>query len=102
MLALLGFACLCETVCVVGVLWMRDAFDQLHFSGASSTVGLFALAAAVVLSGFSSVSGSIDCLVALTLTFILNPVMISATARMGRRVRHGSLDPTPGEFEQQP
>lgn len=101
-LALLGLACLCQTVCVVGVLWMRDGFDQLHFSSASSTVGLFALAVAVALTGFSSVAGSIDCLVALALTFVLNPVMVSATARAGRRMRYESLDPTTREFEQQP
>lgn len=101
-LALLALCCLCQTVCVVGVLWMRDGFDQLHFSSASSTVGLFALAVAVVLTGFSSVSGTIDCLVALGLSFVLNPVMTSATARAGRRMRYGSLDPTKREFEQQP
>jgi len=101
-LALLGLVCLCQTVCVVGVLWMRDGFDQLHFSGASSTVGLFALGAAVVLTGFSSVAGTVDCLVALALTFVLNPVMIVATARAGRRMRRESLDPTTREFEQQP
>jgi monovalent cation/proton antiporter MnhG/PhaG subunit len=101
-LALLGLVCLCQTLCVVGVLWMRDGFDQLHFSSASSTVGLFALAGAVALTGFSSVSGTIDCLVALALTFVLNPVMTSATARAGRRMRYKSLDPQPREFEQQP
>lgn len=101
-LALLALGCLCEMVCVLGVLWMRDGFDQLHFSGASSTVGLFAIAGAIVLTGFSSVSGTIDCLMTLALTFALNPVMISATARVGRRMRYESLDPTSSEFEQQP
>lgn len=100
--ALLVFGCLCELVCVLGLLWMRDAFDQLHFSGASSTIGLLAVAVAVALTGFSTVSGTIDCEVALGLTFVLNPVMVSATGRAGRRMRFGSLEPMREEFEQQP
>lgn len=100
--ALLAFGCLCELVCVLGLIWMRDAFDQLHFSGASSTIGLLAVAVAVGLTGFSSASGTIDCEVALGLTFVLNPVMISATARAGRRMRFGSLEPTREEFQHQP
>lgn len=101
-LALLALCGLCSWVCVAGVLWMRNGFDQLHFSGASSTLGLFALAAAVMLTGFSSISGTIDCVVALGLTFILNPVMISATARAGRRMEYDTLEPRPEEYEKQP
>lgn len=101
-MALLAFGCLCELVCVLGVLWMRSGFDQLHFSGASSTVGLLAVAGAVAVTGFSSASGTIDCEVALGITFVLSPVVVSATGRAGRRMRCGSLEPTPEEFEQQP
>lgn len=101
-LALLAFGCMCEVICVLGVLWMRNGFDQLHFSGAASTIGVVAFAVAVVLKGFSSVSGTIDCVVALAFLFGLSPVMVSATARAGRRVRFDTLEPTPSEFEQQP
>lgn len=95
--ALLAFGCVCETVCVVGVLWLRDGFDQLHFAGASSTVGLFAFVAAVALQRFASAAGTIDCLAALVLTFLLNPVMVAATGRAGRRLRGDDLEPTAEE-----
>jgi multisubunit Na+/H+ antiporter MnhG subunit len=93
---------LAEGICIVGVLWLRSAFDQLHFSGAASTVPLVFFAVAVGLTGFSSISGTIDCLVALALTFMINPVLVSAMGRFGRRQRFGSLQQTPAEFEQQP
>lgn len=101
-IGLLVFGCLCEMVCVGGVLWMRDGFDQLHFTGAASTVGVLAIGVAMVLQGFSTLSGTIECAVALGLIFFLNPMMATATARAGRRMRHDSLEPTPEEFEQQP
>ena len=101
-IALLSFGCLCEAVCVLGVVWFRDAFDQLHFCGAASTVGLFSFVAAVAVQGFATASGTIDCIVALFLTFALGPVMISATARAGRRMEFDSLEPRPNEYEQQP
>lgn len=101
-IALLVFGCACELIGVTGVLWMRQGFDQLHFAGAASTVGVLAIGVAVVVQGFSSLSGTIDCVVALALTFLLNPVMAMATARAGRRLRYESLEPTPEEFEQQP
>ena len=100
--ALLIAGCVCEAVCVIGTLWMRSGFDQLHYSGAASTVGLLFFAVAVGLQGFSSVSGTIDCVVALGLTFLLGPVMVTATARAGRRMRFDTLEPLRQEFEQQP
>lgn len=100
--ALLIAGCACELICVAGTLWMRSGFDQLHFSGAASTVGLLFFAVAVGLQGFDSVSGTIDCVVALALTFFLAPVMVTATARAGRRMRFDALKPLEQEFEQQP
>ena len=101
-IALLVFGCVCQMVCVVGMLWMSDGFDQMHYVGAASTVGVLAFGVAVVLQGFSSLSGTIECVVALGLTFLLNPMMATATARAGRRLRYDTLEPTPEEFEQQP
>ena len=100
--ALLIVGCACQVVCVVGVLWMRSGFDQLHFSGAASTLGPLFIAVAVVLQGFSSLSGTIDCVVALGLTFFLAPVMATATARAGRRMQYDTLEPLEQEFGQQP
>lgn len=101
-IALLSFGCFCECICVVGVVWFRDAFDQLHFASAASTVGLFSFVAAVIVQGFASASGTIDCVVALVLTFVLSPVMISATSRAGRRMHFDSLEPRPEEYRNPP
>ena len=101
-IALLSAGCACEVVCVIGVLWMRSGFDQLHFSGAATTLGLALIGVAVVLQGFHSLSGTIDCVVALALTFFLAPVMAMATARAGRRMEYDTLDPIGHEFDQQP
>lgn len=101
-IALLSFGCLCEAVCVAGVVWFKDAFDQLHFSGAASTVGLLSFVAAVLDQGLATASGTIDCVIALLLTFGLGPVMTSATARAGRRMEFDTLEPRPNEYEQQP
>ncbi len=101
-IALLIAGCACQIVCVAGVLWMRSGFDQLHFSGAAGTLGVLFIGVAVVLQGFSSLSGTIDCVVALALTFFLGPVMATATARAARRMRYDTLEPRQQEFEQQP
>lgn len=101
-LAFLALGCACELVCTAGMLWFRDGFDQLHFSSAASTVGAAAVAIAAGLTGFSSPSGTIDCIVALGLVFLLSPVTTSAIARYGRRERFDTLTPLPREFEQQP
>lgn len=101
-IALLVFGCACQMLCVAGMLWMRGGFDQMHFAGAASTVGILAFGVAVVLQGFSTLSGTIECVVALALLFLLNPVMATATARAGRRLGYETLEPRPEEFEQQP
>lgn len=101
-IALLVAGCACQMICVAGVLWMRSGFDQLHYSGAASTLGPLLIGVAVVLQGFNSVSGTIDCVAALAITAILGPVMVMATARAGRRMRYDTLEPLEQEFQQQP
>jgi multisubunit Na+/H+ antiporter MnhG subunit len=101
-IALLVFGCVCQVACVAGMLRMGNGFDQMHYVGAASTVGILAFGVAVVLQGFSSLSGTIECVAALGLTFFLNPMMATATARAGRRIRFETLEPTAEEFDQQP
>lgn len=100
--ALLAAGCLCQAICVVGVLWMRSGFDQLHYSGAATTIGPVLFGVAVVLQGFDSLSGTIDCVVALALLIGLGPVTATATARAGRRMRFDTLEPLERELGQQP
>ena len=100
-IGLLIAGCVCQVVCVAGVMWMRSGFDQLHYSGAASTVGLVFFGVAAALQGFDSVSGTIECLVALGLVFLLGPVMTTAPARARRRTRFAPLEPFEQEFGQQ-
>jgi monovalent cation/proton antiporter MnhG/PhaG subunit len=90
-----------EVVCLVGVMWMRDALDQLHYAAAATAVGPVLIAVAAGLTGFSSVSGTIGCVVACALLFVLNPVLTSATGRAGRHLR-GLDEPTADEWDRQP
>jgi multisubunit Na+/H+ antiporter MnhG subunit len=66
------FACL-------GVLWMRDAFDRLHYVGASA-VGVFLVCAGVIVDAGPSLIG-LKAL--LTAAFLLptGPVLAHVTAR---------------------
>lgn len=81
---------LAELVCVIGVVWMKDTFDQLHFSAAGSTLGPLLIAVAVVLTGFSSLSGTVECVVAVAALITLNPVLTHATGRLAWRASGGA------------
>ena len=48
---LLALGVLAELLCVLGVVWMRDALDRLHFAGAGTTVGPLLVGAAVLVNG---------------------------------------------------
>lgn len=74
-----------ELLCCVGVLVMRTVFDRLHFMSAATTVPAFFVLAAVLVREHLS-SGGLQAIAAVGLMFLLNPVLIIATARAARRV----------------
>ncbi|HEX5561647.1 MAG TPA: monovalent cation/H(+) antiporter subunit G [Nocardioidaceae bacterium] len=86
---LLGAGVLAEIVCCAGVLWMRDVFDRLHFAAAGTTVGPVLLAAAVLVTGTSATSATVELIAALFLLLLLNPVLTHATGRAFRRLSSG-------------
>jgi monovalent cation/proton antiporter MnhG/PhaG subunit len=79
---LVTFGVAAELICVLGVCWLRDVFDKLHFAAASSTLGPLSIGAAAVAAGFSSISATIQCVVAVLLLVALNPVLTHVTARL--------------------
>ncbi|MBP0458763.1 monovalent cation/H(+) antiporter subunit G [Streptomyces montanisoli] len=85
---------LAQLVCCLGVVWMRDVFDRLHFAGAGTTVGPVLIGVSVALTGFSSPSGTVQSLVALAFLVLLGPVLTHATGRAARNLLHGDLGPT--------
>ena len=93
---LLGLGVAAELVCCVGVLVMRDVFDRLHYAAAGTTVGPFLILAAVLVR--EGVSGQgLQAIAAVALLFLVNPVLVHATARAARRIDYGAVAALPEE-----
>jgi len=82
---LLGFGVSLELLCCLGVLVMRTTYDRLHYVAAGTTVPAFLILAAVLVREHVS-SGGMDAIAAVGLAFLLNPVLVIATARVARRI----------------
>jgi monovalent cation/proton antiporter MnhG/PhaG subunit len=83
-------------VCVVGVVVMRTTFDRLHYASAGTTVPAFIVLAAVLVREHVS-SGGLAAIAAVALLFLLNPVLLTATARAIRKIDYGDVAPRPEE-----
>jgi multisubunit Na+/H+ antiporter MnhG subunit len=97
---LLALAVLAELVCVAGVVWMRDVHDQLHFSAAATAVAPALVAGAACITGFSSLSGVVECVAACAALFVLNPILASATGRAARSADFGDIEPGTGKWQE--
>jgi monovalent cation/proton antiporter MnhG/PhaG subunit len=84
---LLVLGVLTELICVIGVVWLRDVFDRLHFVGAGSTVGPVLVGIAVCVNGMSTASALAQSLAALAALVVLNPVLTHATGRAAHGLR---------------
>jgi monovalent cation/proton antiporter MnhG/PhaG subunit len=85
-------------VCIAGVVVMRTTFDRLHYAAAGTTVPAFLVLAAVIVREHVS-SGALSAIAAVALMFLLNPVLLTATARAVRRIDYGDVAPGPDEEE---
>lgn len=100
--AFLAAGVLAELICVLGVCWLTDELDQVHYSAASSTVGPALIAIAVGLTGFSSPSSTVEDIAACVVMIVLNPVLTHATARLAFHARGGRTreeEPTAEEMD---
>jgi multisubunit Na+/H+ antiporter MnhG subunit len=95
---LLVFAVTAAFICVAGVLVMRTTSDRLHYAAAGTTVPAFLVLAAVLVREHVS-SGGLEAIAAVGLMFLLNPVLLTATARAIRKLDYGDLAPRPEETE---
>jgi multisubunit Na+/H+ antiporter MnhG subunit len=95
---LLVVAVACAFVCVAGVVVMRTTADRLHYAAAATTVPAFLVLAAVLVREHVS-SGGLTAIAAVSLMFLLNPVLLSATARAIRKIDYGDVAPRPDETE---
>jgi monovalent cation/proton antiporter MnhG/PhaG subunit len=94
--ALLAAGVALELLCVAGVVVMRTTFDRLHYAAAGTTVPAFLILAAVLVRERLS-GGGLEAIAAVGLMFLLNPVLITATARAARRIDYGAVDALPEE-----
>jgi monovalent cation/proton antiporter MnhG/PhaG subunit len=85
---LLGIGVTLELLCCVGVAVMRTTYDRLHYAAAGTTVPAFFVLAAVLVREHLS-AGGLDAVAAVGIMFLLNPILITATARAARRARAG-------------
>jgi monovalent cation/proton antiporter MnhG/PhaG subunit len=85
---LLAIGVTLELLCCVGVAVMRTTYDRMHYAAAGTTVPAFFVLAAVLVREHLS-SGGLDAIAAVGIMFLLNPVLITATARAVRRAREG-------------
>jgi monovalent cation/proton antiporter MnhG/PhaG subunit len=93
---LVGLGVAAELVCCVGVLVMRDVFDRLHYAAAGTTVGPFLILAAVLVREGLSSQG-LQAIAAVALLFLVNPALVTATARAARRIDYGGVAALPEE-----
>ena len=83
---LLAIGVTLELLCCVGVAVMRTTFDRMHYAAAGTTVPAFFVLAAVLVREHLS-SGGLDAIAAVGIMFLLNPILITSTARAVRRSR---------------
>lgn len=95
-LLVLGVAC--AFICVLGVVVMRTTADRLHYAAAGTTLPAFLVLAAVLVREHLT-SGGLTAIAAVGLMFLLNPVLLSATARAIRKIDYGDVEPRPEELE---
>jgi monovalent cation/proton antiporter MnhG/PhaG subunit len=86
---LLALGVVLELLCCVGVVVMRTTYDRLHYAAAGTTVPAFLILAAVLVKQHLS-GGGLDAIAAVALMFLLNPVLVVATARAARRIEERS------------
>src|SRR5881392_4074572 len=93
---LLALAVVLELACCIGVLAMRGTFDRLHYAAAGTTVPAFLVLAAVLVREHVS-AGGLQGIAAVAILFLLNPVVVTATARAARRIDYGDVSALPEE-----
>ncbi len=80
----------------LGILWSQDFYERLHYLAPAATIGIFALAAAVVIEEHLS-QGGLKAIFIAVLVLFMNPVLTHATARAGRIRQFGHWIPQPQE-----
>jgi len=97
---LVALGVVAELVCVAGCVAMRNVYDRLHYVSAGTTVGpMLILAAVIGKEGLTS--AGLEAIAAVALLFLVNPIVVHATARAGRSLDFGDVEPRPKAEEQE-
>ncbi len=89
---LLGIGGAAVLLTSAGMLVARGVLRRLHYLAPASTVGVAAVAAAILLhEGFDQ--AGIKAVLACGIVFVMNPVLTHATARAARVHQHGHWEP---------
>jgi monovalent cation/proton antiporter MnhG/PhaG subunit len=94
--ALLAIGAAACAFTVIGLLRARGAYQRLHYSSVSATVGIAAIIAALLVREGGSQLG-IKSILAGIVVVLMNPVLAHATARAFRIHEHGQWPPKPEE-----
>lgn len=87
-----------EIVCVAGCVAMRTVYDRLHYTAAATTVGPVLILAAVLGEEGVNASG-LESVAAVALLFLVNPIVVHATARAARSIDFRDVEPAPKDRE---
>ncbi len=98
---LLAIVVLSAAISAIGVLLAKDFYERLHYLSIVATVGVWSLAAAVLVKESIDQAGIKAVLIA-AVVFLMNSVLTHATARAGRTRQYGSLDIRPEEKANRP
>lgn len=89
-----------EGICCVGVWWMRDVFDRLHYAAAATSAGPVLIGISAAITGAGSLSGTVEAVTAMAVLLLVNPVVTHATGRAARRLLYDDLGPDPEEVSE--
>jgi multicomponent Na+:H+ antiporter subunit G len=95
---LLVVAVVAVLISCIGMVVMRDALDQLHFTAPAATIAPVAVAVAVLLEEPLSSAG-VKAVIVAVLLIVTTPVLSHATARAARIREHGRWKVLPHELE---
>jgi monovalent cation/proton antiporter MnhG/PhaG subunit len=90
-----------ELVCCLGVWWMRDVFDRLHYAAAATTLGPVLIGISAVLTGAGGTSGTIEVGTAAAVLVLVNPLVTHAMGRTARQLLFDDVGPRPEELADQ-
>jgi monovalent cation/proton antiporter MnhG/PhaG subunit len=89
-----------QLMCCLGLWWMRDVFDRLHFAAAGTSIGPIFIGVSAALTRTGSLSATVQAATATVVLLLVSPLLTHATGRAARRLRHDDIGPRPEELEE--